>query len=87
MTLRKVSLGGLEKRELVGWVQSLVFSGSSSLIRVDDELDVLVVHLGDDSAAVDENVSGELSMDFLQQSKGKRISMRKNWACFCALTI
>ncbi len=63
--LGELALGALKKREFVGGVESLVGSFSAGLIRVDDELKCLFVHLGDDNAHVDEDITGVLGVDFL----------------------
>ena len=66
MGLGELALGGLEKRELVGGVESLVRGLSAGLIRVDDDLNLLFVHLGDDNAHVDKDVASVLGVDFLK---------------------
>ena len=63
----KVALGGLEDGELVGGVERLVVLRCACLIGVNDELGHLAVHLADDEAHVDEDVSGVLGVDFLNK--------------------
>lgn len=63
--LRELALGGAEKRELVGGVDRLVVLLGASLVGVDDDLNVLACHLGDDLASLDKDVAKELSVDFL----------------------
>ncbi len=67
--LGELALGALKKREFVGGVESLVGSFSAGLVRVDDELEGLLVHLGDDDAHVDEDVSSVLGVNFLLTNK------------------
>ena len=69
--LRQVALRRLEERELVGGVECLVLSSSSGLIAVNDDGDVLASHLTDDSAHVNQDVSGVLGVDFLS-GKGRK---------------
>ena len=67
--LLQVALRSLEERELVGGVECLVLGGSSGLIAVNDDLEVLAGHLADDSAHVDQDVSGVLGVDFLRRKR------------------
>ena len=61
------ALGGLENGELVGGVEGLVGGSLSLFIGVNNEVDGLASKLGNDAAAVDEGVSGELGVDFLKE--------------------
>jgi len=83
MGLGELALGSLEERELVGGVESLVGGLSAGLIRVDDDLELLVVHLGGDDAHVDEDVACVLGVDFLKANTfvNKSFQAEKK-ACF-----
>ena len=70
--LRELALGGNEEREFVGGVELLVGLLSTDLIGVDDELDLLASSPGDNLAHLDEDVSNELSVDFLQRKRDTR---------------
>ena len=52
--LGELAFGGNEERELVGGVELLVGLLSASLVRVDDDFDVLASHLGDNLAHLDD---------------------------------
>ena len=60
-------MGCLKERELVRGVECLILSGGSCLIAINDDLQVLASHLTDDSAHVNQDVSGVLSVDFLSE--------------------
>ena len=70
--LRELALGGNEEREFVGGVELLVGLLSTDLIGVDDELDLLASSPGDNLAHLDEDVSNELSVDFLKRKRDTR---------------
>ena len=70
--LRELALGGDEEREFVGGVELLVGLLSTDLISVDDELDLLASSPGDNLAHLDEDVSNELSVDFLKRKRDTR---------------
>ena len=73
--LLEVALGCLEKGELVGWVEFLVFLRLSRLLRVNDELGHFASDSADEHAVVDQDVAWVLGVDFLQARQDKVLAL------------
>ena len=73
VALAQIALGGLENRELISRVESLVCCGLSFLIGVHHDLEGLIGEFGDDFAELNQDVAWHLGVDFLSKKEGRKV--------------